>query len=91
MTQQYWRRRFCTLPSAPPLVLFSVNVELMCFTKKLEFGLVCPQDILPEGFWFVQVCFGKLQSGFLMYFLVEMVHHLKKVQGCQYFWPQQYG
>ena len=23
-------------------------------------------DILPEGFWLVQVCFGKLQSGFLM-------------------------
>ena len=47
-------------------ILFSVNIEMMCFTKKLEFGLICPQDILPEGFWLVQVCFGKFQSGFLM-------------------------
>ena len=39
---------------------------MMCFTKKLQFVLICPQDILPEGFWLVQVCFGKLQLGFLL-------------------------
>ena len=39
---------------------------MMCFTKKLEFGLICQQDILSEGFWLVQVYLGKLQSGFLM-------------------------
>ena len=39
---------------------------MMCFPRKLKFDLVCAEDILPEGFWLVQVYFGKLQVGFLM-------------------------
>ena len=29
MTQQYWRRRFCTLPSAPPLVWIYLTYTLI--------------------------------------------------------------
>lgn len=33
------------------LIFLSVNIELMCLTKKLEFCLVCPKNILPEALW----------------------------------------
>ena len=46
-------------------ILFFVNIDDVLY-KELKFGLICPPNILPELFWFVQVCFGKLQSGFLM-------------------------
>src|SRR4029434_1819947 len=32
------------------LIPFSVNSRMMCFTKKLDFGLICPQDVLPKCF-----------------------------------------
>ena len=38
----------------------------MCFTEKLNFGLICPQDVLPKWFWLPQESFVKLQSGFFM-------------------------
>ena len=27
-------------------ISFSVNTSIMCFTKKLYFGLICPHDVL---------------------------------------------
>ena len=37
----------------------SVNKLLVCIAKKLCFCFICPQNIFPEGLWFVQVLFGK--------------------------------
>ena len=42
------------------LISFSVNSTIICSTKKLYFGLICPHEVLPEGFSLPQVSFGKL-------------------------------
>lgn len=40
------------------LILFLVNSGMMCFSKKLYLGLICPQDVFPEGFWLTHVIFS---------------------------------
>lgn len=39
---------------------------MTCLTKKLYLGLICPQDVFPEGFWLASAHFCKLRSNFLM-------------------------
>uniref|UniRef100_A0A3P8V9D6 Protein yippee-like 1 n=1 Tax=Cynoglossus semilaevis TaxID=244447 RepID=A0A3P8V9D6_CYNSE len=43
----------------------------MCLTKKLQFGLICPKDILPEALWLVNMHFCKFQSRFFMIFFQQ--------------------
>ena len=47
-----------TTPKHSPCL--TVRTVLMWSTKKLQFGLICPQDISPEWFSLVRVCFGKI-------------------------------
>lgn len=44
------------------LISFSENRIMRCFTKKLNFSLICPQDILPEGFWLPQERFVSMSA-----------------------------
>ena len=42
---------------------FSPNKAVLIVTKSLYLGLICPENGLPEGLWFVQVLSGKVETG----------------------------
>ena len=42
---------------------FSPNKAVLIVTKLFYFGLICPENGLPEGLWFVQVLSGKVETG----------------------------
>lgn len=48
-------------------VIFGFYLDIIShylrFTKSCNL-VICPQDIISEGSWLVQVCFGKLEPGF---------------------------
>ena len=44
-------------------VVLSPNITFLSLTKKIYFGLICPQNIVPIVFWLVHVTVRKLQTG----------------------------
>nr|XP_061787651.1 KN motif and ankyrin repeat domain-containing protein 1-like [Nerophis lumbriciformis] len=53
----------------------------MCFTKKLHFSLICPQDLLPEGCWLPQQR-GPPGSPTIAFLFIEMIVRADTVVPC---------
>ena len=94
MTQQYWRRRFCTLPSAPPLVYpdFTFHISQKTsskssfLTSQWEMHETCMIIVLVMIF-FMQIA-SKLAIHFTIIILIQTVKllqvlHTFLLQSCQ--------
>ena len=55
------------------LFVFFPYMSLRVTTKQLQFGLICPRDIVPEFLWFVQMQFCEPQSWFHLLFRQKMI------------------
>lgn len=67
-SQNLFDCRYCVLFSLG-IIQFSVNSRLMSFSKKLFLDLICPHDILPEGFQLLQLQYIWVNSSLAFFYV----------------------